>query len=229
MAARTLRRRQQAFDLLDSGQADAFVEDDTVLHGMRARLRSSQAWRITGPYLSVEPFAIMFSAARTDRKELRTAIDRSLRRLMGTGELAALHQRWFEQAIPPHGEALGIGMGPLMRDFIRHPTTAIVAQPQMPALQPELVQQGPVGAHGQGRIREILPDSRRALDGGSFLLVLVFVDRIGLLAPASLVRVLDALALVICSALHLRVPERRRATRQQTGADNRADNKNGQD
>jgi glutamate/aspartate transport system substrate-binding protein len=121
--------RQQAFELLESGRADAFVEDDTVLHGLRARLRSPEAWRITGPYLSVEPFAVMFSAARDDQRELRAAVDRSLRRQMRSGELAALHRRWFEQAIPPRGEALGIGMGPLMRDFIRHPTGTVDAYP----------------------------------------------------------------------------------------------------
>ena len=121
--------RQQAFELMESGQADAFVEDDTVLHGLRARSRTPDAWRITGPYLSVEPFAVMFSAARDDQRELRAAVDRSLRRLMRSGELAALHQRWFEQPIPPRHEPLGIGMSPLMRDFIRHPTTAVEAYP----------------------------------------------------------------------------------------------------
>ena len=121
--------RQQAFELMESGQADAFVEDDTVLHGLRARSRTPDAWRITGPYLSVEPFAVMFSAARDDQRELRAAVDRSLRRLMRSGELAALHQRWFEQPIPPRNEPLGIGMSPLMRDFIRHPTTAVEAYP----------------------------------------------------------------------------------------------------
>ena len=121
--------RQQAFELMESGQADAFVEDDTVLHGLRARSRTPDAWRITGPYLSVEPFAVMFSAARDDQRELRAAVDRSLRRLMRSGELATLHQRWFEQPIPPRNEPLGIGMSPLMRDFIRHPTTAVEAYP----------------------------------------------------------------------------------------------------
>jgi glutamate/aspartate transport system substrate-binding protein len=121
--------RQQAFELMESGQADAFVEDDTVLHGLRARSRTPDAWRITGPYLSVEPFAVMFSAARDDQRELRAAVDRSLRRLMRSGELAALHRRWFEQPIPPRSEPLGIGMSPLMRDFIRHPTSAVEAYP----------------------------------------------------------------------------------------------------
>lgn len=121
--------RQQAFELLESGQADAFVEDDTVLHGLRARSRTPDAWRITGPYLSVEPFAVMFSAARDDQAPLRAAVDRSLRRLMRSGELATLHQRWFEQPIPPANQALGIGMSPLMRDFIRHPTSAVEAYP----------------------------------------------------------------------------------------------------
>jgi ABC-type amino acid transport substrate-binding protein len=121
--------RQQAFELLESGQADAFVEDDTVLHGLRARSRTPEAWRITGPYLSIEPFAVMYSAAREDQRELRAAVDRTLRRLMRSGELATLHRRWFEQAIPPRGEALGIGLSPLMRDFIRHPTSAVQAYP----------------------------------------------------------------------------------------------------
>lgn len=121
--------RQQAFELLESGQADAFVEDDTVLHGLRARSRTPEAWRITGPYLSIEPFAVMFSAVRDDQRALRAAIDRTLRGLMRSGELAALHRRWFEQPIPPRGEALGIGLSPLMRDFIRHPTSEVQAYP----------------------------------------------------------------------------------------------------
>ena len=121
--------RQQAFELMESGQADAFVEDDTVLHGLRARSRNPDAWRITGPYLSIEPFAVMFSAAREDQAHLRAAVDRSLRRMMRSGELAVMHRRWFEQPIPPRNESLGIAMGPLMRDFIRHPTSAVDAYP----------------------------------------------------------------------------------------------------
>ena len=71
----------------------------------------------------------MYDAGRDDLRELRAAVDRTLRRLMRSGELARLHQRWFERPIPPQGDALGIGLSPLMRDFIRHPTSEVQAYP----------------------------------------------------------------------------------------------------
>lgn len=120
------KKRQEAFAMLSAAGADAMAEDDTVLHGLRATSTQPQAYKVTGKYLSVEPFGIMLAEGQP---ALKAAADRVLRKLMRSGELALLHQRWFQAPIAPDGIVVGVPMSALMRDFIRYPIDNLNAYP----------------------------------------------------------------------------------------------------
>src|SRR5262245_25700529 len=49
-----------SFELLTSGQADAFATDDVLLHGLLAQNRRQGDFVVTGEFLSYDPYGIMF-------------------------------------------------------------------------------------------------------------------------------------------------------------------------
>ena len=46
------------------GKADAFATDDILLYGLIARHKSQDKFRVTGDYLSYDPYGIMFRQGR---------------------------------------------------------------------------------------------------------------------------------------------------------------------
>ena len=120
------KKRAEGFALLDAGKADALVEDDTVLYGLRAVSRLPDEYKIIGGYLSLEPFAVMVQDSST---ELRAVVNRVLRDMFRSSELEKLHARWFLQSIPPDNRILAIPMSNVMRDFVRFPTEDTIAYP----------------------------------------------------------------------------------------------------
>ncbi len=87
-----------SFLLLESGRADAFVMDGSILAANIAKSKAPGDFHLAGEVLSVEPIACMF---RKDDAKLKTAIDNSIKRQIKDGSLAKLYDKWFMQAIPP--------------------------------------------------------------------------------------------------------------------------------
>jgi glutamate/aspartate transport system substrate-binding protein len=87
-----------SFLLLESGRADAFVMDGSILAANIAKAKNPADFHIVGETLSVEPIACMF---RKDDPKLKKAIDDSIKRQIQDGSLAKLYDKWFMQPIPP--------------------------------------------------------------------------------------------------------------------------------
>src|SRR5947208_16667164 len=51
---------EQSYQTLVDGKADAFATDDILLYGLIARHKSQDRFRVTGDYLSYDPYGIMF-------------------------------------------------------------------------------------------------------------------------------------------------------------------------
>ena len=96
-----------SFLLLESGRADAFVMDGSILAGNIANAKTPSDFRIVGEVLSVEPIAIMM---RKDDPAFKKAIDDSIRRMMKDGSLAKLWTKWFESPIPPRNVRVGLAL-----------------------------------------------------------------------------------------------------------------------
>ena len=108
-----------AFAMLEAGKADAFMMDDILLAGLRAGAKSPERYRILEQSYRIEALAIMLAR---DDVEFKTLVDDEMKRLVRSGEVAALYRKWFEQPIPPRGLNLRLPMGYLLRDAFRFPT-----------------------------------------------------------------------------------------------------------
>ena len=95
----------ESFLLLESGRADAFVMDGSILAGNIASAKNPADFKIAGEVLSVEPIAIMI---RKDDLALKKIGDDTIRELIKTGELARLYDKWFMQPIPPKNTRVGL-------------------------------------------------------------------------------------------------------------------------
>ncbi len=96
-----------SFLLLESGRADAFVMDGSILAGNIANAKNPNDFRIVGEVIGVEPIAIMM---RKDDPSFKKAVDDSIIKMMKDGTLTKLWDKWFMQPIPPKNARVGLAL-----------------------------------------------------------------------------------------------------------------------
>ncbi|CAN7381818.1 amino acid ABC transporter substrate-binding protein [Pseudorhodoferax sp. LjRoot39] len=96
-----------SFLLLESGRADAFVMDGSILAANASKSRNAADYKMVGEVLSVEPIACML---RKDDPAFKKAVDDSIKRQIADGSLAKLYDKWFLQPIPPTNTKIGLPM-----------------------------------------------------------------------------------------------------------------------
>ncbi|MBT9456294.1 MAG: amino acid ABC transporter substrate-binding protein [Burkholderiaceae bacterium] len=96
-----------SFLLLESGRADAFVMDGSILAANIAKAKNPADFKIAGEVLSVEPIAIMM---RKDDPAFKKAVDDSIKAMIKSGDLAKLWDKWFLQPIPPANVKVGLAL-----------------------------------------------------------------------------------------------------------------------
>lgn len=94
-----------SFLLLESGRADAFVMDGSILASNIAKSKTPADFKIVGEVLSVEPIAIMI---RKDDPAFKKAVDDSIKAQIKNGDLNKLWDKWFLQPIPPANVKVGL-------------------------------------------------------------------------------------------------------------------------
>jgi glutamate/aspartate transport system substrate-binding protein len=94
-----------SFLLLESGRADAFVMDGSILAANIAKSKNPADFKIVGEVLSVEPIACML---RKDDAAFKKAVDTSILGMIKSGEMAKLYDKWFMQPIPPANTKIGL-------------------------------------------------------------------------------------------------------------------------
>ena len=94
-----------SFLLLESGRADAFVMDGSILAGNIATAKNPADFRIVGEVLSVEPIAIM---VRKDDAGIKKLGNDVITGLVKSGEMAKMWDKWFVQPIPPKNVKVGL-------------------------------------------------------------------------------------------------------------------------
>ncbi len=94
-----------SFLLLESGRADAFVMDGSILAGNIANAKNPADFRIVGEVLSVEPIAIML---RKDDSAFKKLADSTISDMIKSGDMAKLYDKWFMQPIPPKNAKVGL-------------------------------------------------------------------------------------------------------------------------
>jgi glutamate/aspartate transport system substrate-binding protein len=94
-----------SFLLLESGRADAFVMDGSILAGNIANARNPADFKLLGEVLNVEPIAIM---VRKDDAGLKKLGNDVIAGLVKSGEMNKLWDKWFLQPIPPKNIKVGL-------------------------------------------------------------------------------------------------------------------------
>lgn len=94
-----------SFLLLETGRADAFVMDGSILAGNIAASKNPADFKIAGEVLNVEPIAIMIRKDDTGLKKLGNEVIASM---IKSGDMAKLWDKWFMQPIPPKGTKVGL-------------------------------------------------------------------------------------------------------------------------
>jgi glutamate/aspartate transport system substrate-binding protein len=95
---------EQSYQMLVDGKADAFATDDILLSGLIARHKAQDKFRVTGDYLSYDPYGIMF---RKGEPQLTAVVDRTFRKLGSNQDLIPLYNKWFIARLPT-GERLNV-------------------------------------------------------------------------------------------------------------------------
>lgn len=109
----------EAFQMVESGRAAAFVMDDILLYGLVANTRNPKEFAISDEGLSIEPYGIMLRKGDTEFKKV---VDAAMTKIYKSGEGAKLYAKWFEKPIPPKGINLSIPMSAQLKKVMAHPT-----------------------------------------------------------------------------------------------------------
>jgi glutamate/aspartate transport system substrate-binding protein len=94
-----------SFLLLESGRADAFVMDGSILAGNIANAKNPKDFKIVGEVLSTEPIAIM--VPKND-PEFKAAVNAAIAKIVANGRMPALWDKWFLKPIPPNNVVVGL-------------------------------------------------------------------------------------------------------------------------
>lgn len=107
-----------SFLLLETGRADAFVMDGSILAANISKAKNPADFHIVGEVLSVEPIACMMPK---DDPAFKKAVDDSIKRQIADGSLAKLYDRWFMQPIPPANVKVGLPLSAATKDAWANP------------------------------------------------------------------------------------------------------------
>ena len=102
-----------SFLLLESGRADAFVMDGSILAGNIANSKNPKDYKIVGEVLSTEPIAIM---TRKDDPEFLAAVDAAIAKIVASGAMPKLWNKWFLSPIPPKNIVVGLELSPATKN-----------------------------------------------------------------------------------------------------------------
>jgi glutamate/aspartate transport system substrate-binding protein len=111
----TAADHEQSYQMLVDGKADAFATDDILLYGLIARHKSQDKFRVTGEYLSYDPYGIMF---RKGEPQLTAVVERTFRKLGSNRDLIPLYNKWFVARLPT-GEKLNVAISPQLEEAFK--------------------------------------------------------------------------------------------------------------
>jgi len=102
-----------SFLLLESGRADAFVMDGSILAGNIASAKNPKDYKIVGEVLSTEPIAIM---VRKDDPEFLADVNSAIAKIVANGSMPGLWNKWFLAPIPPKNAVVGLELSPATKN-----------------------------------------------------------------------------------------------------------------
>lgn len=107
-----------SFNTLESGRAVAFMMDDALLAGERAKAKQPGEWVIVGTPQSEEAYGCMM---RKGDPEFKKVVDDAIAQVEKSGEAAKIYAKWFENPIPPKNLNLNFPLSDSMKKLYANP------------------------------------------------------------------------------------------------------------
>jgi glutamate/aspartate transport system substrate-binding protein len=110
----------EAFLMVESDRAVAFVMDDILLASFVASSKDPDAYVIsTDAFSKPEPYGIM---VRKDDEPFKKVVDAATAAVYQSGEGAKIYAKWFMEKIPPKGLNLKVPLGPELKGEFAKPS-----------------------------------------------------------------------------------------------------------
>ncbi len=109
----------EAFQMVETGRAVAFVMDDILLYSLVSQSRSPGDYLISMEALSVEPYGIM---VRKDDAAFKKVVDAAMSNIYKSGQINAIYDKWFLKPVPPKGINLNVPMSASFKKVVAKPT-----------------------------------------------------------------------------------------------------------
>jgi glutamate/aspartate transport system substrate-binding protein len=111
----------EAFLMVETGRAAAFVMDDILLYSLVAGSKSPGDYTVSKDALSVEPYGIML---RREDPAFKKVVDAEMTRIYKSGEINAIYDKWFTKPVPPKGINLNLPMSEEFKKVVAKPTSS---------------------------------------------------------------------------------------------------------
>jgi len=109
----------EAFLMVETGRAAAFVMDDILLYSLVATSKAPGDYAISADALSVEPYGIM---VRRDDVAFKKVVDAAMVNTYKSGAINGIYNKWFLSPVPPKGINLNVPMGEAFKKVVASPT-----------------------------------------------------------------------------------------------------------
>jgi len=109
----------EAFLMVETGRAVAFVMDDILLYSLVATAKTPGDYVVSAEALSTEPYGIML---RRDDPSFKALVDRTVGGLMQSGEIEKIYAKWFLAPVPPKNVNLNLPISTALKRTFAKPT-----------------------------------------------------------------------------------------------------------
>ncbi|RJT44488.1 amino acid ABC transporter substrate-binding protein [Rahnella woolbedingensis] len=107
-----------SFRTLETGRAVAFMMDDALLAGERAKAKKPDNWEIVGTAQSKEAYGCMM---RKDDAEFKKLVDDTIVKAQTSGEATKWFETWFKKPIPPKNLNMNFELSDDMKALFKAP------------------------------------------------------------------------------------------------------------
>ncbi|WP_159566514.1 glutamate/aspartate ABC transporter substrate-binding protein [Budvicia diplopodorum] len=107
-----------SFRTVESGRAVAFMIDDALLAGERAKSKKPDDWVIVGTPKSFEAYGCML---RKDDAQFKALLDDTIAKAQTSGVAEKSYDKWFKQPIPPKGLNMNFDLSDDMKKLFKAP------------------------------------------------------------------------------------------------------------
>lgn len=107
-----------SFRTLETGRAVAFMMDDALLAGERAKAKKPDNWEIVGTPQSKEAYGCML---RKEDPAFKTLVDDTIAKAQTSGQAEKWFDTWFKQPIPPKNLNMNFALSDDMKALFKTP------------------------------------------------------------------------------------------------------------